>query len=148
LFLGEDVFGVGKHRHPAPIVQAGVPAHVIDMHVGAEYIVDLRWMDASRSQVGGHRATGLHVPIGPARAGFLVPYTGIHDDVMMARPYKIGLHDQRQIPRLRIHGMWFHPQLMLDPVLWCSARKKTRPDVLPTLVLDNTVDLHRAELLL
>ena len=97
-------------------MQAGIPADVIDMHVGAEHIVDLLRMDASRGQVGGHRAPGLHVPVGPTGAGFVVSDTGIHNDVVMACPHQIGLHDQRQIARLRVHGVRFHPRLMLDPV--------------------------------
>ena len=38
--LGEEVLRVGEGRHPAAVLEFGVPAHVIDMQMGAHHEVD------------------------------------------------------------------------------------------------------------
>ena len=41
LLVMEQVPGVWKCRHPPAVFQTGIPAHMVDMHVGAEHIVHL-----------------------------------------------------------------------------------------------------------
>ena len=46
----ENVACIGKGRHPAPVLQAGVPADMVGVQMGAEHEVDLFGMYAGRSK--------------------------------------------------------------------------------------------------
>ena len=55
LLADEDVLRPGERGHPRPVHQARVPAHVVDVHVRAQHVVDLLRGDARRPS--GRRGT-------------------------------------------------------------------------------------------
>ena len=81
--LAEDVFRIGKCRHPAAIVEPRIPADMIDMQVRAQHHVDLFRLHAGRGeplQIG-------RVEIVPERAvlaGFVIADAGVDQDLAAA----------------------------------------------------------------
>src|SRR6202000_2019323 len=49
--LVKDVFRIREGRHPAAIAQHGIPSGMIDVKMGAEYVVDLLIGDTQREQL-------------------------------------------------------------------------------------------------
>ena len=100
--LAEDVFGLGEGRHPAAILQPGVPAHVVHMHVGAHDVVDVVHRGAGRRQVPLPGVGRLHVPEGPGRPRLVVADAGIDQDGVVRRADQVGLDAEPQLARRRV----------------------------------------------
>src|SRR5450755_4366252 len=63
---------VREGRHPAAILQARVPADMIDMQMRAHHDVDVRDGDAGRRQSLHIGVVGINVPFRPQRAGLVI----------------------------------------------------------------------------
>ena len=91
LAFRENVAGIGKSRHPASVVEPGVPADMIDMQVGTHHEIDILQAQARRIQRAHVGVVGLHVPLVAAGARLVVADAGIHQDGVMRRAHDIGL---------------------------------------------------------
>ena len=108
VFLGaEDVFRLGEGRHPAAILQPGVPPDMIDMQMRAHHVVDLFHRNAGGGEVLLPDIGGFLVPEGPRRAVLVVADAGIDQDVMVRRLDQIALDAEPQLAAGRIQ----RPQL-------------------------------------
>jgi hypothetical protein len=86
LTLAEQVLGVGKRRHPAAVLELGVPADMVDMQVRAHHEIDGLGRAAAGAQPVEERRVEL-VPAGIVPL-LVVAEAGVDQDGVAA-----GLHD-------------------------------------------------------
>ena len=110
LALGEEIARVGKGRHPAAILELGVPAHVIDMQVRAHHEVDRLGRTAASLQAIEERRVEL-VP-GRVVALLVVAEAGIDQDGVAAGLHDPGVHGADEAVGARFDMIGHHPDLL------------------------------------
>ena len=110
LGAGEDVLGVGEGRHPAAVLQPGVPADMIDVQMGAQHEIDVFRTGPGRQGTGPSTGTGRREELPVAR--LVIADAAIHQDGVAGRLDQEGLdrdHDQPGVgsivPRHHPFGM-------------------------------------------
>jgi len=84
LHAREEIARVGKGRHPAPVLEPRVPAHVVGMHVGAHHVVHALRSHSRRLQPF-QKWVLLPVPVGARHALLVVADAGVDDHGVSAR---------------------------------------------------------------
>ncbi len=122
LRLGKEVVGVLEGGHPAVIDQARVPAHVIDVQVGAHHLVHPLKGEAGGGEVV--EKTPLH-PV-PSRIGALlaVADAGVHHQGFATRLNNQRVNAQHQ--PLPIIDEWLDPRQPVH-LLRGRLRQQVRP---------------------
>ena len=88
LALGEEVFGFGEGRHPAPVVEPRVPADMVGVHVRAHDVVDVADAESGCRQVLLVTIARQHVPERARGARLVVADAAVDQDGVVR-----GLHD-------------------------------------------------------
>src|SRR5215813_2578805 len=103
----EQIRGIGKGRSPAPLLQLGIPARVVEVHVGTKHVIDGFRGAANGSQVSQVQAL-TRVPLGKRKVLLVVADTGIDDDRVMSRLKKKCV-DAQQHPFLSVNKGGLEP---------------------------------------
>ena len=129
--FGKQVAGIGKCRHPGGTVAARIPAHVIDMQVGAHDNVDLSGIDTGLSE--SLQKSGLQTAkYRNAGSILVVARPGVNEDLQTVSINQPTLQESVDIAILQIirHKLMLYliKDLLLKLCKKCfRGRKLTRP---------------------
>lgn len=91
-FPGDDVFCIGKRGYPATINQAGIPAAVITMQVGAKYIIDVYGIYSRRQQFAVPGIVGASMPVFKIVIGLVTADAGVDQNHVVRCANDPGLY--------------------------------------------------------
>ena len=97
LAVGEQVLGLREGRHPAAVVEPGVPADMIDVQVRAHDVVDVVHAEPGGGEVLLVAVARHHVPDRPGRTRLVVADAGVDQDVVMRRAHDVALDAQDEL---------------------------------------------------
>ena len=145
----EEVARVGEGRHPAPVHQPRVPAHVVGVEMGAHHEVDIVGREADGGEpveVSRRRA----VRPGRVEAALLVVAdAGIDQDRPVPGPQHVGLHRHHQPVRGGVEEAGLEPGAVRGEGLLTRVRQQEEHVEIGLLGFDDPVPLdfaHRAAL--
>jgi aryl-alcohol dehydrogenase-like predicted oxidoreductase len=111
LGLVGEVFGVREGRHPLAVVEARVPACVIDMQMSAEDGVDVPRREPGAGEVVEERKLGVR-PFRARTARLVVADAGVDQDVLAARAQHEPLRPADEGARLGVEMARHHPAVL------------------------------------
>ena len=82
---GEQIASIGKRRYPVLVLQACIPADVIDMQVRADHDIDVFRLQSVRRQIGKEGRIEA-AKYGNTRALFVVTCPGVVEDCEVTGP--------------------------------------------------------------
>ena len=145
LGVREQVARVRERRHPAPLLEARVPADVVGVQVGAHDDVDVRDREAVRGEPAHEGVVALHVPVRPRRPVLVVADAAVDEHRMVRRAQDVGLEAEDEAPRPRFERARLQPgAVLLEPL-----RRETRQEIehrqKRAFLLDDAMDRDLAE---
>ena len=96
-----DVARVGKGRHPAPVLETGIPAHVVPVQMRAHDVIDFLGLHPGAGEIGEEGRT-QPVELRPRRALLVVAEAGIDQDGVAAGPDDERVEAEDQLAGRRI----------------------------------------------
>ena len=141
LAVGHDVFRLGKGRHPAAVLEPGVPADMIAVQMRAHHIVDVVDSEARSAKPLLEAVAVHHVPERPRRPRLVIADAGIDQDVVVRRLDHEALDAEHQIAIRRIDEFRLQPGRGFRRAFpWSASGKKSFSVEEGALLLDNRVN--------
>ncbi len=140
LAVGHDIFRLGKGRHPAAVVEAGIPADMIAVQMRAHHIVDVVYREARSAQPLLEAVAVHHVPERPRRPRLVIADAGIDQDVVVRRLDHKTLDTEHQIAIRRIDEFRLEPGAVFVEHFLAQSGEKALQLEERALLFDNRVN--------
>ncbi len=146
LALAEDVSRLGEGRHPAAVLQPGVPADMVDVQVGAHDVVDILDPECRSPPGCVPRCRPSSVPERPGRARLVVADAAIHQDGVVRRADDVALDAELHLAGCRVDRVRLQPVAVLRQHLRRQGGEELERVEQRPFLLDDAVDGEVAEL--
>src|SRR5262245_49762351 len=135
----DQMAGVGEGQDPAAIMQARIPANMIDVQMGTEHDIDRLRRDAEPRKTFQETAVAAAVKSGEERPLLVLPDTGIDQDRLARGTEHIGLDARDHHSPFKIDMVGFEKRPQALHLLPLCLRKELRDRQFKAVDVDQDV---------
>ena len=143
LGAGEQVFRIGECRHPAAVLEPGIPADMVAVQVGAHDVVDVGDGEPGGGEVALIAVARHAMPERPLRPLLVIADAGVDQDGVGRRLDEIALNTEHQLAAGQV--LRLEPMAMRRQHFFRQRREELGGTEQRRFLLDDAMDRDVAE---